>query len=505
MKTSKIKILLIEDDEIDQMAFERMIKKQGLDYDMAISPSISKARTLLESNSFDIVIADYNLSDGTAFDILGSIKDTPVIFATGAGNEEIATKAMRAGAYDYLIKDHSRSYLQVLPMMIDKAIKHSQAEKELDEYHDGLEKLVAERTEELAKEKELLGITMSSMSEAVVALDVDMRIMLFNNVVEQMTGLQFEEVEGNNIEDVLKVINEKTKEPVTNIYEKLFGSNEEEKKENYALVNKKGKECSIACSASVMKADNGSDLGTVLVIRDVTKERKIDQMKTDFISSVSHELRTPLTSIKAFTATILRDPNMPDETRLEFLNIIDEESNRLGSLIEDLLDISRIEAGTISVEFEDVSFKSIFDQTIPALKPLAEKNGIELTFSVPKEIADMQGDQSKIQSVVTNLINNAIKFTPQGGKVHASVEQKGDELVFKVSDTGMGIPKEDIEKLFDKFFRVSRPGTQIQGTGLGLAIVKKVVDVHHGKVDIESELDKGTTFAITFPLAAVSV
>lgn len=503
MKTSKIKILLIEDDEIDQMAFERMIKKQELDYDTTISPSISKAKTLLESDSFDIVIADYNLSDGTAFDILGSIKDVPVIFATGAGNEEIAIKAMRAGAYDYLIKDHSRSYLQVLPMIIDKAVEHKQAEKQLKEYHDGLEKLVAQRTEELAKEKELLDITMSSMSEAVVALDVDMRIMLFNNVVEQMTGLQFEEVEGDNIENVLKVINEKTKEPITSIYEKLFGSDEE--KEDYALVNKKGKECSIVCNASVMKGDDGSDLGTVLVIRDVTKERKIDQMKTDFISSVSHELRTPLTSIKAFTATILRDPKMPDETRLEFLNIIDEESNRLGSLIEDLLEISRIEAGTVNVEFDDVSFGSIFDQVIPALKPLAEKNGIELTFSVPEEIADMQGDQSKIQSIVTNLINNAIKFTPQGGRVHASIEQQGDELVFKVSDTGMGIPKEDIEKLFDKFFRVSRPGTQIQGTGLGLAIVKKVVDVHHGKVDIESELDKGTTFAITFPLAAVGV
>ena len=502
MDPSKYKVLFIEDDEIDRMAFERKANKLALPYDITAVPSISKAKVALESNPFDIIIADYNLSDGTAFEILDLIKDIPVVFATGIGNEETAAKALRAGAYDYLIKDRDRNYLEVLPMIIDKAIDHNRTEKKLKEYHDGLEAIIAKRTEELAKEKELLDITMSSMSDAIIALNVEMRIVLFNRVAEQMTGLKFQDVEGKFIGNVLAVVDDNTKEPVDDIIGKILNADADNpNKGNYTLIHKNGTEYAITCNASVMSVDENSIMGTVLAFRDVTKEREIDQMKTDFVSSVSHELKTPLTSIKAFTTTILSDVNMTDKTRRQFLGIIDKESNRLAELIEDLLEMSRIESGSLQVSMELIDISDVFNQTAISLEALAAKEHIKLVKNIPETLPLLTADPGKLRSVITNLVSNAAKFTPDGGRVDIKARQTEDELKVTVSDTGMGIPQEDLPKIFDRFYRVDRPGKEIQGTGLGLAIVKKIVEMHNGRIEVRSKVNEGTTFTIYLPLA----
>jgi signal transduction histidine kinase len=231
-------------------------------------------------------------------------------------------------------------------------------------------------------------------------------------------------------------------------------------------------------------------------------------MKDDFISSVSHELRTPLTSIKAYTETILHDFDMSEQTRHQFLGIIDEESNRLADLIEELLEISRLESGTVKILQEPVDIVALVRQISSALQPLADKKGIQLNIDVNEGLGELLGDNGKIQSAITNLVGNAIKFTPEGGRVCIRVRnrrdglrQNADELVIKVSDTGIGIPKEALSKIFDRFYRVPHPGKQIPGTGLGLAIVKKIVALHEGRIEVESKLNRGTTFTIFLPLA----
>jgi signal transduction histidine kinase len=250
-----------------------------------------------------------------------------------------------------------------------------------------------------------------------------------------------------------------------------------------------------------MSVDENSIMGTVLAFRDVTKEREIDQMKTDFVSSVSHELKTPLTSIKAFTTTILSDLNMTDKTRRQFLGIIDEESNRLAELIEDLLEMSRIESGSLQVSMELVDISDVFNQTAISLEALAAKENIKLVKNIPENLPLLAADPGKLRSVITNLVSNAAKFTPDGGRVDIKARQTEDELKVTVSDTGMGIPQEDLPKIFDRFYRVNRPGKEIQGTGLGLAIVKKIVEMHNGRIEVRSKVNEGTTFTIYLPLA----
>jgi PAS domain S-box-containing protein len=369
----------------------------------------------------------------------------------------------------------------------------------LKKSHTNLE----EKVEELAAEKELLSITLSGMSEGLIAVDIDKRIILFNTVAEELCGREFKEVEGKLVDDIFQLVNEQTKEPLESPITRALQSGETEcGSENDVLLSKDSSECPVYTSAAPIREDKGGIIGVVMVFRDVSYEREIDRMKTDFVSSVSHELRTPLTSIKAYTDTILRDSSMPEETKSQFLVVISEETNRLAALIEDLLEVSRIASGTVKIERVFINIEAVIEKVLTAVKPLAEKKNIRLETKIPDGLPKLQADESKIESVVINLVNNAIKFTPEKGRVSIYIETANNEMLIRVSDTGMGMPKEALPKIFDRFYRVHRPGKQIQGTGLGLSIVKKIVTVHDGRIEVESETDKGTSFTVFLPLVS---
>jgi len=191
---------------------------------------------------------------------------------------------------------------------------------------------------------------------------------------------------------------------------------------------------------------------------------------------------------------------MPPQTKQQFLAVIDQESNRLANLVEDLLEISRIESGTVKAARRPVDIAAVLKRALSDLQPSADKKNIQLNTDIADQLAQLQGDETKIQSMFTNLVDNAIKFTPEQGRVSISVKPHDQELLIRVSDTGMGIPKQDLPKIFDRFYRVYRPGKQIQGTGLGLAIVNKIIAMHGGRIEVESKVDQGTTFAVTLPL-----
>ncbi|MGD1043523.1 MAG: ATP-binding protein, partial [Sedimentisphaerales bacterium] len=389
---------------------------------------------------------------------------------------------------------------------VKNAIRHKKAEDELKQYHDKLVELVKERTEQLAEEKELLAVTLSSMGDAVVAVDAQNRITLFNKTAEQLTGWRFEEVQGKPVDKIIRIVNEQTKQPANSPIDRVLESREIESGTDHdALIARIGRECPIAATAAPIRRNDGTMTGIVMVLRDVSQQREIDRMKSDFISSVSHELRTPLTSIKAYAETMLDDRNMTDETRREFLQIINEESDRLTNLINGILDISKIEAGTIEIIRKPVNVALVAKRAAESFEHVADKKKVRLETDIAEHLPELVGDENKIYSMITNLINNAIKFTPENGTVTVSAQLVNNELVVKVSDTGMGIPKDDMSKIFGRFYRVHRPGKQIQGTGLGLAIVKEIVIRHDGRIDVESEIDKGSTFTVYLPVAAQTV
>ncbi|RAK21270.1 two-component system phosphate regulon sensor histidine kinase PhoR [Anoxybacillus vitaminiphilus] len=238
--------------------------------------------------------------------------------------------------------------------------------------------------------------------------------------------------------------------------------------------------------------------GIVLVFHDITELKKLEQMRKDFVANVSHELKTPITSIKGFTETLL-DGAMKDEATLEyFLSIILKESERLQTLIQDLLDLSKIEQQGFKLNIETVNLTQILEEIIIMLQGKAEDKEIKLELLADQDIY-IQGDVNRLKQVFINLINNAIAYTPKGGLVQAVIENKKDKALVHIKDTGIGIEEAEIPRIFERFYRVDKARSRNSGgTGLGLAIVKHLVEAHHGYITVKSKVGKGTTFTVHF-------
>ncbi|WP_027410189.1 two-component system histidine kinase PnpS [Anoxybacteroides tepidamans] len=239
--------------------------------------------------------------------------------------------------------------------------------------------------------------------------------------------------------------------------------------------------------------------GIVLVFHDITELKKLEQMRKDFVANVSHELKTPITSIKGFAETLL-DGAMKDERALEhFLSIILKESERLQSLIQDLLDLSKIEQHGFQLQIETVNMTQLLEELIVMFRARAEEKNIALRLNALKPIY-FAGDSNRLKQIFINLITNALTYTPKDGRVEVSLEEKNDELLIHVQDTGIGIEEKEIPRIFERFYRVDKARSRNSGgTGLGLAIVKHLVEAHHGYITVKSQVGQGATFTVHFP------
>jgi len=239
--------------------------------------------------------------------------------------------------------------------------------------------------------------------------------------------------------------------------------------------------------------------GVVLVIYDITEFKNIEQIRKDFVANVSHELKTPITSIKGFTETLLDGAHEDEEARMQFLQIIYNESNRIQHLIDDLLILSRLEKEDMTLHLSEITATDLVENITPSLQQQADKRQITLRTKVPYNIS-FHADEEKMQQLLLNLLSNAIAYTSEGGDVSLTIEEQEDSVVFVVRDTGIGISKEDLPRIFERFYRVDKDRSRhTGGTGLGLAIVKHIIEVHNGDIDVESEVEKGTTFTVSIP------
>jgi two-component system phosphate regulon sensor histidine kinase PhoR len=239
--------------------------------------------------------------------------------------------------------------------------------------------------------------------------------------------------------------------------------------------------------------------GIVLVFHDITETKRLEQMRKDFVANVSHELKTPITSIKGFSETLLDGAMADEELRVSFLEIILKESERLQGLINDLLDLTRIEQEGFKLDMMDVNLNHLLDDIVFMLSRKSEEKGVSLQFVQCEYPSIIKGDANRLKQVFINLINNGIMYTPLGGKVDVSISAEESKVTVNIKDTGVGIEKEEIPRIFERFYRVDKARSRNSGgTGLGLAIVKHLVEAHHGDIEVKSEKDEGTIFIVTF-------
>lgn len=485
--------MLVDDDEADRRLVKLVLSKASplVQFDIETAQNAAEAACRLTDASYDVVLLDLGLPDSSGVDTVRKAHyvnpDVPIVVLTGLDDEETGLEAIRNGAEDYIVKGKSLEYLLV------RTIRYTIERKR-----------AIRQARQLASEKELLSVTLSSMGDGVIAVDATRTVVLFNRMAEKLTGWKFEQASAKNINELFRLVDQKSRKPLLSPVEKAFESGRVESQTNCDLiVDQNNARHPVSLTAAPICKNSGTIMGVVMVLHDISREREIDKMKTDFVSSVSHELRTPLTSIKAYTTTLLRDKTMPDHVRNEFLDIINDESDRLAKLIDNLLEVSKIEAGAVKINRRDVDVAVVIERVFSCLRPLADKKNIRLEKDMPAETVKMQADEEKLESVLTNLTNNAIKFTGDGGEVRVSAQFDNEYLVLQVRDNGPGIPAENLPKIFDRFYRVQDHNNRtVKGTGLGLTIVKDIVMMHGGRVDVQSEVGKGTTFTVFLPVTA---
>jgi PAS domain S-box-containing protein len=627
METSNYRILLIEDDKLDQMAFRRYIENEKLPYYYKMASSISEAQSLLNSEKFDIIIADYSLGDGTALDILNSAKNTPIVVTTGANDEEVAVKAWRAGAYDYLSKDLGQVYLRAIPKTIENTVRRREIEEALDKKQKNLEAIFdavpngmflideslsvtrandairqmfhkeysqiinrrvgdilgciniigngqnceyAPACSECLLKKTLRDVLDSEQSVCCLEIHPTLKIdekeitpwfhisakpvtingdrhvivtiedvterkkaehehllaeekyrMIFENSAAAITFADEQErlISWNSYtEGLLNFDGEELHlKPVQSLYppeewERIRTLNIRQKGMQHHLetrmLRKDGSVIDVDISLSILKGAEDEIIGSIGIFYDITERKAVEEkfketmeLKSNFISTVSHDLRTPLAALKEGLGIVLDEVvGEINEKQKKFLEIAARNVDRLGALINDVLDFQKLGADKATLNIQDNNIGQIVSEVHETMALFAQKNKVELVSELPENLPKAKFDRAKITQVLTNLLNNAIKFTPENGMASVNVRHQNEELVISVHDTGIGIPKDELSKIFERFYRVKRAEKQIPGSGLGLAVVHKIVMMHGGRIEVESELDQGTTFNIFLPL-----
>jgi two-component system phosphate regulon sensor histidine kinase PhoR len=355
------------------------------------------------------------------------------------------------------------------------------------------------------REKNLQAI-IYSISDAVIVIDESDRLVLANEVAGKLFNFDFRNSENIPIH---QLINPDESEIVSLLRKSRKSKIKHTRQEiDIDLGLEDQNPHTFDCILSCVNDDSDNVCGVVAVLHDITREKEISRMKTDFVSHVSHELKTPLASITAYSEMLVDGEAEDEQTRNKFYSVIQSQAQRLSRLIEDILNISRIESGLIKIDKKPVSLTILVEDQLEMIRGFAEEKNIEIIRSNPVVFDQVYVDKDMMSQVIVNLLSNAVKYTHSNGKVtiETEVDDTAGLVRLKIIDTGVGIPENEIEHVFDKFYRVSANNKCAKGTGLGLNLVKQIIEkVHEGKVFVESKVNVGSTFGFELPLAAVEL
>jgi PAS domain S-box-containing protein len=473
-----IRVLLVEDDQIDHLAFARSVKQYRLPYDYVVANSLAKAKSILATQSFDIAILDHSLGDGTSlelFDLLKA-KNCPFIIATGTGDEETAAKLMNEGAYDYLIKDPDLKHLKILPATISKVLARKQSEEQI----------------------RILNHAIQSLQDSVYIADLNGKLLFVNNSLKKICNLDGKDLIGQSIQ-VLGQPHLLT--DMSNSYIEKTCSREAE----ISMCQTNGQTFPALLSESFIQ--DGEKLIRVGLIRDVTNHKASElalakakedaeaatRAKSEFLANMSHEIRTPMNGVLGMTQ-LLAMTELTDEQQ-DLVQTIQYSNDALLTLVNDILDFSKVEAGMLELEEQTFELEDSLKSVYNLLNGQAQNKGIKLSYQISDKVPNtLIGDNSRLRQILLNLVGNAIKFT-QKGHIAIAVSSRiisdqgldKPELTFSIKDTGIGIERDRLIKLFQPFTQADASiSRKYGGTGLGLAICKRIVEIMGGTIWVES-------------------
>lgn len=472
-------ILVVDDEEKIREGCRMILADMG--FDVATAANGSQGLQMIEEKHFDIILLDLMMPVISGFDVLYRVNDlhpdTVVIVITGYATIEHSVEAMKKGAFDFIPKPFDPNQLR---SVVGKALKYTHA------------------LQDIADSRSRLRMVVNRLTDGVMTTDDQKRIVLANPAFRHLIDFHGEDIIGRYVADCIEdvVLNQMIAEALAmpeDTYveitrELVFADGDEER-----IINAR---------CTPFRGRTGQNLGTITVLHDITALKKIDEMKSDFVSMVSHEIRSPMNSLLAQLKIIL--DGLAGDVTPKQREILERASGKMLSLtnmVSELLDLARIESGLISHEKETVEVRTLLEEQVRLHRPAAEEKSISINCESSEELPVVVANRQGLDEVFTNLITNAIKYSPDGTRIGISAGVENNYLKVKVCDNGFGIPAEDMGRIFTRFYRVRDKNTRsIHGTGLGLALVKSIVEAHHGTIRVESEEGHGSTFTVCFPL-----
>jgi two-component system phosphate regulon sensor histidine kinase PhoR len=485
-------VLVVDDEKVIRDGCTLILQPEG--YVVRTAANGQEAIELLASEPVNVVLCDLKMPVMGALEVLEEARErfplVPIIIITGHGTVDDAVACMKQGAYDFVTKPFRIDHLT---LCVKRALEKQQLEHRTRE----LQEEQAKNLYSLALEQSRLHTIVNCMADGVLVTNRDLEVVLCNHTFSQLLGLNAPAPLPSPLSAYLDD---------TTLQEAAQGLLDGTQAEPDACISQEIERGSRHLRAMIAPFRGPAEevLGTVTVLHDVTTFKELDQLKSDFVNLVSHELRSPLSSIIMQHKVILDGlaGELTDKQR-ELLTRAHDKIQGLLELINDLLDLAKIESGHRHLEEVPLALGEVLTELVELLRPRADDQNIILTLSAAPDLPDILADRRGMEEVFTNLVTNAIKYSPDGGNVEVTAVSHVDYVEVVVSDQGIGIEPDEIPKVFDKFYRVKHPKTrQTIGTGLGLAIVKNIIEAHRGAIEVASQVGAGTTVKVLLPTVA---
>ena len=507
-------ILVAADRRSMRTTLAANLEDQG--YEVVVCESGAEAIKYLRGNRLEIVITDLTPPDSDGFAILEVVKesnpDAALVLITDSGTPETGVKVLDEGAFAYVTRPFDidevsnivRSALRQRRLLLEnqRLVDELQASNKVLGDEVVIRKRAEEALERLRRHNELI---LDAAAEGIYGIDRLGNTTFVNPAAARMIGWEVEELIGQPQHLILhhsRTDGSRYPEEDCPALASL-GDGVTRQVSDEVFWRKDGSNFPVDYISTPIRDERGELIGGVMTFQDITERRKVERMKDEFVSIVSHELRTPLTSIKGYV-DLIREREAGEITQLQesFLDIVTSNTDRLMVLINDLLDISRMESGGIELSVSDIDLKETIESVRVQMRTLGENKRTVTVVEVPEEPVIITADRDRVIQILTNLLSNAYKYSPEDTTVTIRATVEGDLVRVGVSDQGIGISNDDLSQLFTRFFRVNSAKSKgVGGTGLGLSIAKSLVELHGGQISVESRRGEGSTFSFTLPLS----
>jgi PAS domain S-box-containing protein len=490
MQNTKPKVLIVDDEKGLRIGVQRLLEMEG--YEVDVAENGTEGIKLGTSKDYDLAVIDLKMPDIEGIEVLKNIKqkfpNTVCFIATAYASYDTAIEATKLGAQSYIPKPFT-------PEELISELKNGYQKRQLLLEEEKWKREREERLLEVAFEKTRLNTIINSITDGVLVVNKEGLAVLFNPAVFRF--LELEEVK------VEEYILDKLRPEFLELINKFLLSDLKEKRSyTIQLELKPNREFFIEATASPVFHPGDNLAGVVIVFKDITELKRIELIKSQFVSMVSHELKAPIAAVYGFLK-LISDENikLTEEQKKDYINRSMVRLDGLLKMVNDLLDISRMELKTVKREIRKVCITEIIKSVLELFQIDIQKKSIQVEFDYQSNGFCINADIDEITRLYTNIISNAIKYNRQQGSIIIKIYHSGNFVVTEIKDSGIGMKEEEKRKLFSEFFRAKNEFTKnISGTGLGLSIVKRIVDSYSGKIEVESEYGNGTTFRIHLPL-----